>query len=352
MQSIVLTGGGTAGHCIPNIALIPYLKKKFNKIYYIGSENGIEKQLIEQIGIPYFSTPCAKFNRSITLKNFAIPFKTLSGYLTAGNILDKLKPNIIFSKGGYVSIPTILAGHKRSIPIISHESDFTPGLANKISARFCKKVLTSFPETALMIKNGLYVGPPIKQLSASKIESLKYFGFSGHKPIILITGGSLGAQTINNTVTASLPILLKNFDVLHICGKNNISNEIRLNGYVQKEFVTQMEKAYAVADVCVSRAGSNTVFELLSLMKPCLLIPLAKSSSRGDQIFNAKYFLNRNAVSVLFQESLTSKNLIKSIEETYKNRKILIENISKLNINNSCEEIVNQLDKYSSYRNK
>lgn len=352
MANIVLTGGGTAGHCIPNIALIPYLKNNFENIFYIGSKNGIEKQIVSKNDIPYFSISCAKLNRSSIIKNLSIPFSLSKGIREAGKILDKIKPDIIFSKGGYVTLPVIFAAKKRKIPIISHESDFTIGLANKISAPYCKKVLTSFPETALTIKNGQFVGPPLKEQTSSKAKSLQNLGLSGKKPIIFVTGGSLGAQALNHSLRECLPYLLPNFDVLHACGKGNIEDNYSSNNYVQKEFISNMEEAYSIADVCVSRAGSNTVFEILNNKLPCLLIPLPKGASRGDQVLNAEYFQKKGMVNVLHQNVLTQKSLLSSIESTYYNRKNLIKQINSFPIENSCKKISDELVYYANLKSE
>jgi len=223
MATIILTGGGSAGHVTPHLAILPYIKKDFDKIYYLGSNNGIEKNIINNENIPYYSLPCAKLNRSFSLKNFTIPFKLMSGIKKAENLIDRLKPDIIFSKGGYVALPVVIAGKRKNIPIIAHESDYTIGLANKISSKYCKRVLTSFPETAKHIKNGEYVGAPIRKncSSLSKSEIYKSFGFSGQKPVILVFGGSQGAFAINQSLNTALPDLLPKFDIIHICGKNN-----------------------------------------------------------------------------------------------------------------------------------
>ncbi len=347
MATIVLTGGGTAGHCIPNVALLPYLKKHFDEIYYIGSIDGIEKNIIEKENIQYYGIQCAKLNRSFTLKNLSIPFKVIKGIKSAGEVLDKIKPDVIFSKGGYVSVPTILAGKKRKIPIITHESDFTIGLANRLTAKYCKKILTTFPETANSIPNGQYVGPPLKNLNTSKYKALKHFGLSGKKPVLFITGGSLGAKAINDATRIALPKLLVNFDVLHACGKNNLSKDI-YNGYIQREFIPDMSMAYAVADVCVSRAGSNTLFELLSLKKPCVLIPLPKGNSRGDQIFNADYFQKKGLVNVLQQNELTPDTLLALVTTTYLNRQKIDKVFSNFPIKSSCEKITEILIEYAN----
>ena len=348
MATIVLTGGGTAGHCIPHIAILPYIKNNFDEIYYIGSENGIEKNIISNASIPYFAIPCAKFNRSITTKNLTIPFKVASGIVSAGKILDKIKPDVVFSKGGYVSVPTVIAAKKRKIPVIAHESDLTMGLANKFTSKFCKKILTSFPETANTIKNGEYVGAPIRKsiYSANKTEALKGFGFSGKKPIILVTGGSQGAQAINKAIREALPDLLSKYDVIHICGKNNLLETLNYKGYYQVEFLNKIENAFACASVCVTRAGSNTLFELLSLKIPCVLIPLPKGNSRGDQVLNAAYFQKKGLVSVLPQENLTSESLALAINSTYANRDNIALKFEKYPIKDASRQISRILADY------
>ncbi len=348
MAIIVLTGGGTAGHCIPNVALIPYLKEKFDEIHYIGSKTGIEKNIIkEQTDLPYYEVSCAKLNRKFNLDNLKIPFKLLNGIFQAKKILKKISPDIIFSKGGYVAIPTILAAKSLKIPIISHESDYTIGLANKLSCKYSEKLLTSFMETAQNIKNAEFVGPPIRKdfFNTSKKEALKYFNISGEKPVILITGGSIGAQAINNTLRDALKELLPHYDILHICGKGNLIKKT-LPGYIQIEFLKNMEKAYAACDICVSRAGSNTLFELISLKIPSILIPLPQNISRGDQIFNAQYFHKKGLVYVLFQNNLTTDSLIFAINSVYTNRYNIKQHFEKYPIESSCKKIVSILSEY------
>lgn len=341
MATLLLTGGGTAGHCTPNLAILPYLKKDFDKIYYIGSENGIEKSIISNTDIPYFSVPCAKLVRSFTLKNLGVPFSVFSGIRQAGKIIDELKPDVVFSKGGYVSVPTVIAAEKRKIPVISHESDYTVGLANKLASRYCKKVLTSFPETAKTLNNGLYVGSPIRQeiFAIKKVEALKTFEFTGAKPILLVTGGSQGAKTINDAVRSSLQDLLCKFDVIHICGKNNLDTDLKRKGYYQFEFMNDIENAFAVASVCITRAGSNTLFELFSLKIPCVLIPLPKGNSRGDQVLNAEYFQRLGLATVLPQNALTSQSLTFAVNSVYANRFNIQRNFEKHPIIDASRQI-------------
>lgn len=348
MATIILTGGGTAGHCTPNLALLPYLENNFNNIVYVGSKNGIERNLAEQAKLPYYSIPCAKLNRTDFKSNLTMPLKVINGIISAGKIIDKIKPNVIFSKGGYVAVPVVIAASKRKIPVISHESDYSLGLANKICSKYSKKVLTSFPETALSVKNGEYVGSPIRSsiFNADKKAALKSFGLTGQKPIILITGGSQGARAINDAVRAALPSLLPKYDILHICGKNNLLKEKTPKGYLQIEYLNNIENAFSIASVCVSRAGSNTVFEILSLKIPTLLIPLPKGVSRGDQILNAEYFQKLGLAHVLDQNSLTENSLALSINAVYANRLNITENLSKNPITDASKKIADIISAY------
>ncbi len=349
MATIILTGGGSAGHCTPHLALLPYIKNYFNKIYYIGSNDGIEKSIIENVGIPYYAVPCAKLKRKICASNLCLPIKVLSGISKAGAIIDKLKPDVVFSKGGYVSVPTVIAAKRRKIPVIAHESDYTVGLANKITSRCCKKVLTSFPETAKTLKNGEYIGSPIRNslYMVDKNAAKRSFDFEGKKPVLLITGGSLGSRAINEVVYKSLDNLLKKYDVIHICGKGNKS-EITKKGYYQVEFMQNVENAFAISDVCVSRAGSNACFELLSLKIPCVFIPLPKGESRGDQVLNAKYFKNLGLASVLEQNKITASSFEKEIDDAYENRLNLKKNFALHPIVDKSRQISKILRDYSN----
>ncbi len=348
MANIILTGGGTAGHCSPCLSLIPFLKEKFSGIYYIGSIGGIEEELVKKQGIPYFGVPCAKLIRSATIKNFIIPFKVTSGIRKATKIIEDIKPDVIFSKGGYVAVPTVVAGKLKKVPIVSHESDYTIGLANKITAKLCKKVLTSFPETALSIKNGEYIGSPIRQINfgAKNKSAYKEFGFSGDKPVILVFGGSQGSKDINNAIRGAIGGLIAKYDIIHATGKGNVDPSFNLEGYYQTEFIFDMEKVFSITDVCVSRGGSNALFELLSLEIPAVIIPLPKGVSRGDQVLNASYFEKMGLISVLPQENLTQESLTFYINATYLNRYNLKRSLKKHPIHDKSREIANILADY------
>lgn len=349
MATIVLTGGGTAGHVTPHLALLPYLKKDFDKIYYIGSFGGMEKNIIANTGVKYYSVPCVKLIRKFTFKNLAIPFTLCKGVAEAGKILDELKPDVIFSKGGYVALPVVLAAKKRRIPVICHESDYSVGLANKISAQYCEKVLTSFPSAAKSLKNGVCIGAPLKNslFTATKADSLKIFGLSNKKPVILVTGGSLGAKAINDCIRGALDELLQKYQVLHICGKGNLSG-IKKSGYFEIEFTDKMENAFASSDICVSRAGANTVFEMASLKKPMLLIPLPKGVSRGDQLLNAEYFENKGLAKVLPQENLTPATLVRAIDELFCNSLRFAEKFKAHPVKNAASDIAAILSEYKN----
>ena len=348
MKTIVLTGGGTAGHITPNLALLPYLKKSFDRIVYIGGKTGMEKELAEKHGIPFYGVSCAKLVRKFTLKNLTIPAEVLRGISEAGRILDQEKPNVIFSKGGYVCLPVVFAAKKRKIPVLSHESDYTTGLANKIAARYSATVLTSFPQTAKTVKNGVCVGAPLRNelRTADKEYALRHFRLSGKKPVLLVTGGSLGAKAINDAVRADLPELCKTFDVIHVCGRGNKSGIVR-EGYTETEFTDRMDLAFAAADVAVSRAGSNTVFELAATKIPALLIPLPKGVSRGDQILNAEYFESKGYARVLFQERLTPKTLYDEVFKIYSEREKYLKRFSVSPVSSACSKIADMLIRYA-----
>lgn len=348
MYTIVLTGGGTAGHCAPNLALLPYLKPTFDKIYYIGSEHGIEKKMAINSGIEFYSVPCEKLRRNLSLKNLLIPTKVIHGVIEAGRLLDKLKPDVIFSKGGYVALPTVIAAKKRKIPVILHESDYSIGLANKISCRYSKCILTSFPETSKIIKKGKYVGSPIRlsKPTFEKDKIYKYFGFNKDKPVVLILGGSSGANAINQIVFDCIDDLVKKYNVLHVCGKNKLPKTKIPQGYYPTEFIVEIQNAYEIANVCVSRAGSNSLFELLNKKIPSIVIPLPKGASRGDQILNAKHFQKEGLIYSLPQDCLTKNSLLYAINSVYANRFDIINRLNNNPISDASPKIVKIIKSY------
>lgn len=327
MKRIILTGGGTAGHVTPNIALLPTLKKLGYDISYIGSYNGIEKTLIEEQGIAYYGISSGKLRRYLDIKNFTDPIRVLKGYGEAKKLMKALKPDIVFSKGGFVSVPVVFAARHRHIPVIIHESDMTPGLANKLSIPSASKVCCNFPETIPHLPEGKAVlsGSPIRAelKTGQKKAGLSFAGLSGHNPVILIIGGSQGAQAINQAVRAALPEFLKDFQLIHICGKGNIDpNLASLTGYSQFEYVKdELKDVFAASDIIISRAGANSICEILSLQKPNILIPLSRAASRGDQILNAKSYERQGFSKVIEEETLTKESLLSAVKEVYHNRK-------------------------------
>lgn len=347
MKRIVLTGGGTAGHVTPNLALIPRLLDEGWEIHYIGTKDGIEHQLISQIeNVTYHSIKSGKLRRYLDIKNFTDPFRVIAGIGQSMSIIRRLKPDIIFSKGGFVSVPVVIGGWLNNVPVIIHESDITPGLANKIASRFARRVCTTFPETVKYIPNekGMHTGTPIRPelFKGDKLKGLRLCGFSNGKPVILVMGGSLGATAINKAVRENLKTLTRQFNIIHICGKNNLDNElINVEGYKQFEYVSsELTHLFAATDIVVSRAGANSIYEFLALKKPALLIPLPLSASRGDQILNARSFEKQGFSKVLPQEDITNDTFLNAILDLYKNKDRYIKAMTENDLGNSIDKIM------------
>lgn len=330
MKRIILTGGGTAGHVTPNIALIPKLRELGYDIQYIGSYNGIEKELIEPFGIPYHGISSGKLRRYFSLQNFTDPFRVIKGFGEARKLIKSLKPDVIFSKGGFVSVPVVLAGKRCKVPVIIHESDMTPGLANKLAIPSAVKVCCNFPETLDALPEGKAVltGSPIRQelLTGDKDAARKLCAFTDEKPVILVIGGSLGAVAVNEAVRAALPELLKQFQIIHLCGKGKVDHSLKeIKGYCQFEYIkNELRDLFALADVVISRAGANAICELLALRKPNLLIPLSARASRGDQILNAHSFERQGFSLVIEEEQITNATLLDAVHNLYENREQFI----------------------------
>lgn len=326
MKRIILTGGGIAGHVTPNIALLPTLRELNYDIHYIGSYNGIERKLIEEMDIPYYGIDSGKLRRYFDPKNFTDPFKVLHGYKQARKLIKHLKPDVIFSKGGFVTVPVVISAHRKHIPVIIHESDMTPGLANKLCIPSADKVCCNFPETMkhLPENKAVLTGSPIRQelLSGNKLNALNFCGFTANKPVLMIIGGSQGSAVVNDAMRGILPELLKTFQVIHLCGKGKLDSSLdHLEGYIQFEYVKkELADLFALTDVCVSRAGANAICEILALRKPNLLIPLSANASRGDQILNADSFENQGFSEVLTEDQLAPTILISRIMKLYNNR--------------------------------
>ena len=336
-KKIVLTGGGTAGHVTPNIALIPHLQEAGFEISYIGSYDGIEKKLIADFDIPYYGIATGKFRRYLDIKNLTDPFRVIKGLAEARKYLKQIQPDVVFSKGGFVSVPVVRAAASLKIPCIIHESDMTPGLANKLCIPVAKRVCCNFPETYNMLPRdkAVLTGSPIREelTKGDKIAALDLCGFSANKPVIMVIGGSLGAASVNKAVREALPKLLKDFQIVHICGKDKIDNALQnMDGYVQFEYVkSELKDLFAMADIVISRAGANSICEILALRKPNLLIPLSASSSRGDQILNAKSFESQGFSMVIDDDLLTADLLTERVLELYFTRQTYIDAMSRSN---------------------
>ena len=346
MKKIVLTGGGTAGHVTPNIALLPELKKQGYEVHYIGSYEGIESKLIPELDVPYYGIASGKLRRYIDLKNISDPFKVIKGLHEARVLLKQIKPDVVFSKGGFVSVPVVVAAKSRKIPCVIHESDMTPGLANKLCIPCASRVCTNFPETMqhLPAQKAVLTGSPIREelFHGSKEKGLSFCGFDSNKPVILIIGGSLGAAAVNTAVRNILPTLLKEFQVIHLCGKDKIDPALNgTKGYVQFEYIKEeLSDLMASADIMISRAGANAICEILALRKPNILIPLSAQASRGDQILNAASFEKAGYSIVIQEDDMTDDKLLNAVHQAYENREEYIKAMKRSQLNNSIEKIV------------
>lgn len=323
-KKIILTGGGTAGHVNPNIALLPTLKNLGYDISYVGSHDGIEKRLIKEEGIDYHSISTGKLRRYLSAKNLSDVFRVFKGIKEAKRLLKKLSPDVVFSKGGFVSVPVVMAAHKLNIPVIIHESDSTPGLANRISFRYVSKICVSFPETLNLIPSdkAVLTGTPIREqlTRGNRDKGLSFCGLSGDRPVLTVMGGSLGAAYVNEVIRHSLDDILRTHDVIHMCGKGNLDESLNgKKGYSQFEYIgADLPDVFAATDIIVSRAGANAIFEILALKKPNILIPLPSGASRGDQIINAESFEKSGYSMVLPQEELNTESLITAIDSLTK----------------------------------
>lgn len=346
MKRIVLTGGGTAGHVTPCIALLPELQKEGFDIQYIGSYQGMERKLIEELHIPYHGISSGKLRRYLDLKNFSDPFKVVKGYFEASKLLKKLKPDIVFSKGGFVTVPVVMAAKKHKIPVIIHESDMTPGLANRLALPSATKVCANFPETVKYLppEKAVLTGTPIRKelFTGNKIKGLDFCGFTANKPVIMIIGGSTGSKAINEVIRGMLPTLLRDYQVIHLCGKNNLDERFKdSSGYVQYEYIKdELRDLLAAADIVISRAGANAICELLALRKPNILIPLSAAASRGDQILNAESFEHQGYSFVLKEENLSLTTLMAAIKHIMDTKQDYVNAMNKSELNNSIETIV------------
>lgn len=348
-KKIVLTGGGTAGHVTPNLALLPYLRAEGYEIVYIGSENGMERSLIEAEGVTYYGIPTGKLRRYLSKENLSDAFKVVKGIHAAKKLLKKLKPDLVFSKGGFVAVPVVLGAKKNNIPVIIHESDITPGLANKIAMPSARVICSTFPETLQYVPKGkgVHTGTPIRKelFEGDRAKGLAACGFSGEKPVLLMMGGSLGAVKLNNCLREILPELTKTFDIIHLCGKGNLDETLLgRTDYKQFEYVSDgLNDLFVAADFIVSRAGSNSISEFLALKKPHLLIPLSARASRGDQILNAASFEKQGFARVLDEDEMTPASMQKEIFALYENKDKYVAAMEKSHAGDGVEAVMTQI---------
>ncbi len=356
-KKIVFTGGGSAGHVTPNMALFPQLLDEGYEIHYIGTADGIEKKLMADMpNITYHEISAGKLRRYFSLKTLKMPFEVIKGVFEARHIIREVKPDIVFSKGGYVSVPVVIAARMSHVGVVTHESDYTPGLANKINAHFADKICVTFEDTlAYTGKKGIHTGTPIRPNLYGGVNKrgLEFLGFDGEKPILLIIGGSLGAAAINEAVRDALGSLTRTFDIVHICGAGKVDESIDNPCYRQYEFISkELSDVFAAADIVVSRAGANAVFELLALCKPMLLIPLPLSASRGDQIQNAGYFSRKGYAMVLEQERLSASTLLDSVNDLYDRRLSFISTMSAESTADGTDEVLDAIRAEAAKRSK
>lgn len=349
-KRIVLTGGGTTGHVSVNLALIPHLLDKGYEIYYLGSKKGIEKELITPLDrVKYVEISTGKLRRYFSWENLKDVFRVALGTLQASWQIFKIRPNIIFSKGGFVSVPVLIGGKINGVPSLTHESDLTPGLANKLVQPFVNQIFTTFPETSQYIKSGKgkYLGPVIRdELKDGKAYRAQLRFDLDNKPVILVMGGSLGARALNRKIREALPELTKTFNVVHACGKGELDDTIQNESYVQLEYIKEgLNDLFDLADIVVSRAGSNAIFEFLYYKIPMLLVPLPTRQSRGDQIDNAKSFERQGFAITVDEDTLTQENLLDRINRLHDNKQIYVENMEKVNFQNSLETLLDSIEK-------
>ncbi len=355
MKKIVLTGGGTAGHVTPNLALVEHLKEKGYSIHYIGRKEKnnyiIEKELCEKNNIPYYGISSGKLRRYFSVENAKDVLKVVKGVSDALVTLKKIKPDIVFSKGGFVTAPVIFASRMLRIPVVIHESDLTPGLANKLSMKNAEVILTSFEETIkyLPAGKGIVTGPPIREelLKGDFNKGKTICNFKKEQPVLLVIGGSTGAKKINETISSSIDELTKKFNVIHIVGKGNLNN-IENACYFQVEYLNEgLKDCLKYCDIVLSRAGSNSIFELLSLNKPNILVPLPKEVSRGDQIDNAKSFENKGYSIVLEEKNMNTETLLETINTLYSEKDKYIQKMSSSGFTNGINAVIEQIVKYT-----
>lgn len=351
MKKIVLTGGGTAGHVNPHFALIPHLQKSGWEIHYIGTHDGIERELIEP-HLPYNPISAGKLRRYFDVKNLSDPFRVLKGIAEAYRVLRRIRPRVVFSKGGFVSVPVTVAAWLLGIPVILHESDLTPGLANKLSLPFASELCLTFPDSLKYVKGkGTVTGTPIRAelLAGQKSEGLRLCGFAEDVPVLLVMGGSQGAGVFNQVIRENLPVLAERYQIIHLCGKGNLDQAVKHPRYCQVEYAKEeLAHLLAAADYALSRAGANAIFELLALAKPHVLVPLSKKASRGDQILNAASFARQGFSLVIQEEELNLQSLLDNLTRLEENKEQFIAAMQASQVKDGTQNVLRVIEQWQS----
>jgi len=348
-KKIVLTGGGTLGHVTPHLALIPRLQEAGYEIHYIGTENGMEAPKMRAVeGVTYHAVKSGKLRRYHSWQNFTDPFRVIAGAFQSARLMGKIRPNVVFSKGGFVAVPVVFGAWLHRIPVLCHESDLTPGLANKLCKPFARRFATTFPECAEALgAKAEMTGTPLRPelFSGSREKGLALLGFDGSKPVLLMMGGSSGAQSVNACLREALPSLTE-FDICHICGKGNLDPALEgTPGYRQIEFLdAELPDVLACTDLVLSRAGANALCEFQALGRPMLLIPYPKGASRGDQILNARSLEKRGLCRVLMQEDMNAESLAGAIKETWNDREKLAEALKNAPPADGTERVLEMIE--------
>ena len=354
VKKIVLTGGGTMGHVTPHLALIPILRDEGYEIHYIGTRDGMEADKIRSVpGVTYHAVKSGKLRRYFSWQNFTDPFRVIAGAFQAARVIGKVKPGVVFSKGGFVAVPVVIGAWLHRVPVLCHESDLTPGLANKLCKPFATRMVTTFPECAQALGRkaecaGTAMRPEL--FRGTREKGLRLLGFDGSKPVLMMMGGSSGAQSVNKALRDALPQLLPDFDIAHLCGRGNLDESLNgTPGYAQIEFLDEdLPDALAATDLVLSRAGSNALMEFQALDKPMLLVPYPKGASRGDQILNAQSFERRGLCKVLLQENMTADTLTAALRETWAVRdelKAAVRAAPPANATDRIIELIHEIEK-------
>ncbi|WP_326514898.1 undecaprenyldiphospho-muramoylpentapeptide beta-N-acetylglucosaminyltransferase [Staphylococcus hominis] len=350
MSKIAFTGGGTVGHVSVNLSLIPTALEKGHQVFYIGSKNGIEREMIEsQISnIKYYPISSGKLRRYLSFENAKDVFKVLKGILDARRVLKKEKPDLLFSKGGFVSVPVVIAARSLNIPTIIHESDLTPGLANKISLKFSKKIYTTFEDTLKYLPKDKadFVGATIREdlKEGNQQKGYEITGFDSDKKVLLVMGGSLGSKKLNDIIRENLEALLHDYQIIHLTGHGLVDESYKQEGYIQYEFVKEeLTHLLSITDTVVSRAGSNAIYEFLTLRIPMLLIPLGLDQSRGDQIDNAKYFESKGYGKMIPEDQLTQFKLLEQLKQIESHRNDIIHQMESYKESYTKEDLFNKI---------